>query len=364
MAEERDQYRQGDGNREYLREGGKKLKDIMKYLGNDEDVSPKEYEDFVMALTGNHGFPDQETVAAVDDKVKAVLNIGLEDGEMDDEVINVTTKNIPVTNLIPTQSQIGLLDSIGYIAFAIGPDEQKATIPTYVSGTPNVGGGKIITANGKYIIDGHHRWSGVYMINPDAKIDTFDLDMSKFKDQEKMLATVQLAIASTYGALYMKNANAASDIFNYEGSMEDLVKKVLTGEFGYGKDATSFENGPTFIQILAGVPDEELDLSAIGKSDEECIEIIKSKIEEYPQVIELLTKNAELILAKKPADAPKRVAMPQPKDTAKKTTGGKATDMPAEIENKLKSGKLNFREPITAENTKWIKTYEQFRNKK
>lgn len=363
MAEERDQYREGDGNREYLREGEKKLKDILKHLGEDDDISSKEYEEFVMALTGNQGFPDKETVAAVDDKVKAVLNIGLKDGEMDDEVINVSTKEIAVTDLVPTQSQIGLLDSIGYIAFVLSPEKQKATIPTYVNGTPNLGGGKIVTANGKYIIDGHHRWSGVYMINPDARIGTFDLDMSKFKDQEKMLATVQLAIASTYGALYMKNANAKSDIFNYSGSMNDLVTKVLTGEFGYAKGAKSFENGPTFIQILAGVPDEELDLSAIGKSDEECIEIIKSKLEEFPQVLEMLTKNAELILAKKPAEAPKRVAMPQPKDTAE-LTGGSATDMPSEIEDKLKSGQLNFREPITVENTKWIKTYEQFRNKK
>lgn len=55
--------------------------------------------------------------------------------------------------------------------------------------------------------------------------------------------------------------------------------------------------------------------------------------------------------------------MPQSKDTAEKTGGG-ATDMPKEIEDKLKSGKLNFLEPITTENKKWIKTYEQFRNKK
>ena len=363
MADDRDQYRTGDGNREYLGEGEKKLKEILKYLGEDDDVTPAEYEEFVMALTGNNGFPDKETVAAVDDKVKAVLNIGLKDGEMTDEVINVTTKTIPVTDLIPTQSQIGLLDSIGFIAFVLNPDKQKVTIPTYTNGRPNLGGGKIVTANGKYIIDGHHRWSGVYMINPEAQIDTFDLDMSKFKDQERMLATVQLAVASTYGAIYMKNANAASDIFNYGGGMKDLVYKVLTGGFGLPKGAKSYENCSTFIQILAGVSNEELDLSAVGKSDDECKEIIIAKLEEYPEVLEMLAKNAEGILAKKPADAPKRVAMPQPKDTAEKT-GGSATDMPAEIEDKLKSGELNFLEPMTTENTKWIKTYDQFRNKK
>ena len=360
MAEERDQYREGDGNREYLRDGERKLRDILKHLGDDENVSSKEYEEFIMALAGNQGFPDKETVVPVDDKVKAVLNIGLKDGDMDDEIINVSENpSTSVRDLIPTQSQIGLLDSLGYLALELGPEDQKKVIPTYLNGNPSTP--PIITANGKYIIDGHHRWSGVFMINPDGKMKAFDLDMSKFKDQEKMLATVQLAIASTYGALYMKNANAESDIFNFPGSMKELVTKVLSGEFGPGKGR--FENCPTFIQILAGVPDEELDLSAIGKSDEECIEIMKSKLEEYPQVIEMLTKNAELILAKKPEDAPRRVAMPQPKDTAART-GGEKKDLPSEIKDKLKSGQLNFREPITVENTKWIKTYEQFRNKK
>ena len=53
--------------------------------------------------------------------------------------------------------------------------------------------------------------------------------------------------------------------------------------------------------------------------------------------------------------------MPQPKDTAKET-GNKdqATDLPPRIEAKLKSGKLNFLEPIATENTKWVKTYESF----
>ena len=194
MADDRDQYRTGDGNREYLGEGEKKLKEILKYLGEDDDVTPAEYEEFVMALTGNKGFPDKESVAAVDDKVKAVLNIGLKDGDMKDEVINVTATNIPVMKLIPTQSQIGLLDSIGFLAFLCAPGkigkkgeslDQLVKITSYLSSTPDLGG-SIVTANGKYIIDGHHRWSGLYMVNPAASIPCFDLDMNNFKDQEKI----------------------------------------------------------------------------------------------------------------------------------------------------------------------------------
>ena len=55
--------------------------------------------------------------------------------------------------------------------------------------------------------------------------------------------------------------------------------------------------------------------------------------------------------------------MPQPKDTAGKT-GGQEADMPAEVEDRLKSGALNFKDPMTIESKKWIKTFEQFKAKR
>lgn len=361
-------------------EGEKKLKDIIKLLGDDDDVTASEYEKFVLGLTQQSNFPDGEVVAKIDDKVEKVLNLGVKDGDMNDEVINVTKRPLPVEVLIPTQSQIGLLDSIGFLAFECAPGkihpkgfslDQLKKIPSYLSSTPDIGG-SIVTANGKYIIDGHHRWSGLYMINPAASIPCFDLDMSKFKDQEKMLATVQMAIASTYGQIYMKSANADSDIFNYGGSMTDLVTKVLKGEFGLPKGKGDWGNVLTFIQILGselkGEEIPELMTLSFDKGDgkvmpADCKSAVEELLDKYPEVISTLSKNAESILSKRPADAPLRVAMPQPKDTAGKS-GGQETDMPAEIEAKLKSGEINFNEPMTIESKKWIKTFEQFKAKR
>ena len=69
--------------------------------------------------------------------------------------------------------------------------------------------------------------------------------------------------------------------------------------------------------------------------------------------------------SKKPkAGAPLRVAMPQPEDTAK-MTGNTPGDLPTAVANKLKSGELNFKDPmITIESKKWIKTFEQFKGRK
>lgn len=354
-----------------LKDGEKKLQDILQYLGPDNDVDKEEYESFVKALAGVTEFPGgKEQIVKIDKAVRAVLNIGLKDGEQADEQIPVSQAEIPVGGLQPTQAQIGLLDSIGYIAFVLNEEKQFPTIESYKSGKPNIGGKRIITANGKYILDGHHRWSGVFMINPDAQIQSWDLKMDS-NDPEKMLSTIQLAIAASYRALLMKNANAKSDIFNYGGSVRDLVERVFRGEFGFS--GGKFENCATFIQIMAGVKPEELDLSAKGKSDAEVLEIVNSLMEKYPQVIDTLAKNAELVKSKKPkAGAPLRVAMPQPEDTAK-MTGNTPGDLPAAVASKLKSGELNFKDPLVVvsgqeaqvgENTKWIKTYEQFRNKK
>jgi hypothetical protein len=357
--------------------GEKLLKDILKPISNPGDMDKKEYEDFVKSLIGKDdsgtimptNFPSKETVMPVDRKVTAILNLGLKDLDMKDEVVPVTVESIGVTNLRPTQSQIGILDSLGFLAFQLGPEKQKTVVKSYLDGNPDLGGGKIITANGKFIIDGHHRWSGVYLLQPNASIDCFNLTIDT-NDEEKLLAIMQLAVASTYGGLFMKPADTASDIYNYEGSLEDLIKKVLLGDYGYNnnkKPAGQLANCLTFIDCLAGQDPniEEHDL-ALTKSEDEVKELIKKKIEDNPEVINMLITNAEGIKAKGKKDAPARIAMPQPKDTAEKTGSG-GGDLPDDVRKKLISGELNFKDPISqnfAYEKKWVKTFEQFRNKK
>ena len=86
------------------------------------------------------------------------------------------------------------------------------------------------------------------------------------------------------------------------------------------------------------------------------------------EVYDKITTNAVELKKKKSADAPNRDFMPQPSDTAKLV--GRSEEqtkdykgMPSEFINKLKSGELNFKEPLKKESVKFIKTFEQFRNK-
>lgn len=104
-------------------------------------------------------------------------------------------KNIPVTQLHPTQSEIDVDKSLGYPF----KNTQAATAcmkmffedPVVVMPFP------LITFEGKYIIDGHHRWSQVFAFNPDAKMDCFDITVKGGKvDEQEMLKITQGFIAA------------------------------------------------------------------------------------------------------------------------------------------------------------------------
>lgn len=315
-----------------------------------KDMLGLPYAEFIKALTGKEAPESGEALGEIDPKVKAILNMGHKDLKEDDEKIPVAKKNIPVKSLYPTQSQIGLNDSIGYLAFK-QPENAKASL----EGASNFGGGMILTANGKYILDGHHRWSQVYLMNPDATIPALDLTLN-VKSETEMLKVIQLAIAATYRKLLMKAADAPTDIFSDEKAgancekIPDMLKGIFEGKYGMPKGG-SIDNVAKFKEIL----------QEAWNTDESGI-------------IEKLTEHAKEIKARRPANAPARAIMPQPSDTAAATGNPKddgTGQMPKAFINKLTDGSLNFKDPITVkdaeakvESKKWIMTFEKFRSRK
>jgi hypothetical protein len=94
-----------------------------------------------------------------------------------------------VSQLRPTQNEVVLDKSLSY------PLKDPTSAKTYLNGgVVAVAGKAIVTAgNGKYVIDGHHRWSQVYCINPEAKIAAIDLPIT---DPMKALKATQIGIAA------------------------------------------------------------------------------------------------------------------------------------------------------------------------
>lgn len=149
-------------------------------------------------------------LSKADSKVKKFFENGLANLAPTDFVINPET-SIQVNSLIPTQNEIDIDKSLGWalcgkdminvkhinvenkkeIEKALGPgiwDDYFTDKPYTVNGLPIV---TLSIGKKRYIIDGHHRWSGLAMINPNAKILSYDIVLTS-DDQDKVMDVLKL----------------------------------------------------------------------------------------------------------------------------------------------------------------------------
>ena len=114
----------------------------------------------------------------------------------------VSLKAIPVSKLIPTQNEVDITKSLGF-PLKKNPDSAKIALN---GGTVKVMS-PIIVFNGKYIIDGHHRWSQLYAMNKDAKIVAYDFTNPDITKPTDALKATQIAIVGA-GATKIPTASA------------------------------------------------------------------------------------------------------------------------------------------------------------
>ena len=153
------------------------------------------------------------------------LNDTLHDGNFVEELgkelkkssphFKCSPKNLKVKGLIPTQSQIGLHDSLEYVF------SPEVGYTDYFSPSAINIVGPIITLNEKYIIDGHHRWSQLYLVNKDAEITAINCDDTTTNAIEA-LKKFQVAIGALIKTI-PSNKAGANDIYKY--STEDYTFK-------------------------------------------------------------------------------------------------------------------------------------------
>jgi len=101
---------------------------------------------------------------------------------------------IVASELIQTQSEIDINGSIGYPIEHL-PHEIFDILEAKESQPLVINNKSIITCgNGKYIIDGHHRWTQVLLLNPQAKMQCINIDLDS---PLKTLKAIQLGIRVT-----------------------------------------------------------------------------------------------------------------------------------------------------------------------
>ena len=164
-----------------------------------------------------------------DPAVKDVLVMAAEEydgSDPDDKVAVGGETPISVSTLAPTQQFIDLMQSV---SFPLGAADQLSSyITTKTTGAPGA-----ISIAGDAILDGHHRWSGVFAITPDGTVLAKDFDFpGSVRDK---LAAAQLAVAAVnHSATHpSKGGTAATDIV---GKGKEAISKMIAANAGKQTD--------------------------------------------------------------------------------------------------------------------------------
>ena len=156
--------------------------------------------------------------------------------------------------LLPTQSNISVSKSLGFVSTP-GWSEKIINDPLTAFDTPT------ITYAGKYIIDGHHRWSKVYAIHgPNSEIKVLNFPEISSVSWDDMLKAVQLAIRFLDQDLDLKNKvdnpNMLDDttgVISAKQYMKDACDEVIAAmkAKGYGdtKEAQARRVGENVIPM-------------------------------------------------------------------------------------------------------------------
>ena len=168
------------------------------------------------------------------------------DGSTSDDVVAVRKDTRPVSELIPTQRFIDLNQSIG---FPLGSADR---LLKDIVGKKGFGP---ITVSGPYIIDGHHRWSGIHSVAPDGTISVIDLDFKG--DPSDKLSAAQIAVAAVDprpgDAHPSKGGEAAANIL---GASPDQIYGIIDKYQGkqLDKNADGPILGDAMVQQIAADP--------------------------------------------------------------------------------------------------------------
>lgn len=147
-------------------------KEARREVRNIDDLYSKEAKELYKNLIDTINSSNySKTIDFIDDitsdkKLKFILGLGF-GGRLADMDLKIKEMPLNVKDLIPTQNEIGVDETFKFIL-----DGKNIE---YCFQTPAVIKKPIVVFNSKYIIDGHHRWSEIYITNPNAKVDVVNI---------------------------------------------------------------------------------------------------------------------------------------------------------------------------------------------
>jgi len=138
--------------------------------------------------------------------------------------IKTTDLSPKVTDLKPTQNEIDVDKSLKFPL----TNAQSAAV-CLKGGAVSIAGKNIVTGGGgKFIIDGHHRWSQLYCMNPNASITA--MDVNNITDPIAGLKATQLGIAGDIGKVPVAKVEGSNLLKMDKNSLINYVVKTITPE--------------------------------------------------------------------------------------------------------------------------------------
>jgi len=181
-------------------------------------------------------------VAVLQNRADNFVDILRVDDPVRSNPIDVRNETAPVRTLKATQNEIGLSDSL---LFALNPEAaSRGALPNsskYILEILRANRNTVLRPQnidiiiaGDSIIDGHHRWSTIALLNPTANIGV--LNMHGSKDAIDALKITQLAILAAQGKLPTSSKRGVNmltmpkkDIYPYiaENIAESVLKDLM-----------------------------------------------------------------------------------------------------------------------------------------
>jgi hypothetical protein len=196
------------------------------------------------------------------------------DGQGEDKLI-IETKQIKCRDLIPLQNEIGASESLDYpLHNKISEDRILKICSNEVcdESVYDSKGRSIITSGGKYIVDGHHRWSSVFVLNPDCIIEVKDIGTyKKGVDALKLSQIIIASLSKIKGKIPSKKAKGVNIINAPKEEIMNYISNQITDDFI-----------KTYIQCI--------NLNKVGNKS-----LLSKRFQNKAGVIKYITKNCMLL---------------------------------------------------------------------
>ena len=303
-----------------------------------EAESPEELDDKVAAAAQSGPAAVRSLVNTEDDDLLKIVLQGEYDNEVEDDVVDISSASPKdVGGLVPTQREIDLMKSVGFIL------SDPSGVDALESLLKNKMGFGDISVSGNEVMDGHHRWSGVWGIlgkDGGGKIKARDLDLPGGTTQK--LAATQLAVAAYKDPALPQPSEGDPFETNILGATEDQIVGWMKAGVG------------NIVDPNAG--GELLNNNFLNAASQSAVVSAWAGFEigaDHPTIIDAIAKIVASNLSTIPVnpEAPVRADMPQ---VDHKTMGPDQDKTKAAIYTGLEQGNFNVSlpfEPVKKEGT-------------